>query len=110
MYDLKTSQMKRSGERAKGVTRREAAISVAPVQGGWRMEAPICGQPLMFRSGACAERQARGLARRLAQLGYEIRLEVRDRRDAIAGRFRYRPRPVAEGLESALELRDSSSL
>lgn len=97
MSDPKTSRRTRSGQRAKGVVPREAAISVAPVQGGWRMEAPICGQPLMFRSGACAERQARGLALRLAELGYDTRLEVRDRRDAVAGRFRYRPNPVPEG-------------
>ena len=81
--------------------RREGAICVEPVQGGWRMEAAICGQALMFLSGACAERQARALARKLAQLGYDMRVEVRDRRNAVAGSFRYPAAPTGpEGVEA----------
>ena len=69
--------------------RPQGEICVAPVQGGWRVEAAVLGQALMFLSGACAERQARALARTLASLGYEMRVEVRDRRNAVAGSFRY---------------------
>lgn len=83
---------------------REGAISVAPVQGGWRLEAAVCGQGLMFLSGACAERQARTLARRLAGLGYDMRVEVRDRRNAVAGCFRYPATPPApDSVDSAFE-------
>lgn len=83
---------------------REGAISVGPVQGGWRLEAAVCGQALMFLSGACAERQARALARRLAGLGYDMRVEVRDRRNAVAGRFRYPAVPAApESVDTSFE-------
>ena len=44
----------------------------------------------MFLSGGCAERQARALAVRFAGLGYDARVEIRDRGDALAGSFRYR--------------------
>ena len=83
---------------------REGAISVAPVQGGWRLEAAVCGQALMFLSGACAERQARALARRLASLGYDMRVEVRDRRNAVAGSFRYPAAPpTPDSFDAAFE-------
>ena len=67
----------------------ERAISVAPVQGGWRVKAGAC-EALMFLYGGCAERQARALAVRFACLGYDARVEIRDRGDALAGSFRYR--------------------
>ena len=98
MTDQHPSQ---SAERAG---RRRGAISVGPVQGGWRVEAALCGQALMFLSGACAERQARALARRLAGAGYDMHLEVRDRRNAVAGSFRYQAAPLAaEGPGAAFE-------
>lgn len=94
----------RNSGRALEDYHREGAISVGPVQGGWRLEAAVCGQALMFLSGACAERQARALARRLAGLGYDMRVEVRDRRNAVAGRFRYPARPVgAERVDTAFD-------
>ena len=80
---------------------RAGAITVGPVPGGWRLEAAVCGQALMFLSGACAERQARALARQLAGLGYDMRLEIRDREDNLAARLLY---PAAAGCtEAALE-------
>ena len=89
-----------SSARACGDAHREGAICVGPVPGGWRVETALCGQALMFLSGASAERQARSLARRLAGLGYDMRVEVRDRRDVVAGSFRYR---AAEPRETAIE-------
>jgi hypothetical protein len=47
-------------------------------------------EALMFLSGGCAERQARALAMRFAGLGYDARVEIRDRGDALAGSLRYR--------------------
>jgi hypothetical protein len=92
----------RSSGRALDGFHREGAISVGPVPGGWRLEASVCGQGLMFLSGACAERQARALARRLAGLGYDMRVEVRDRRNAVAGQFRYPAAPAApDGVDTA---------
>ena len=90
--------------RARDDDHRKGAISVAPVPGGWRLEAAVCGQALMFLSGASAERQARALARRLAGLGYDMRVEVRDRRNAVAGRFRYPAlSPAADTTDPARE-------
>jgi hypothetical protein len=89
----------RSGEAFRA--RPERSISVAPVQGGWRVTAGAC-EPLMFLSGGCAERQARALAQRLARLGYEARVEIHDRGDLLAGSFSYRPlAPPGGGLRRA---------
>ena len=80
---------------------REGAISVGPVPGGWRVDAAVCGQALMFLSGASAERQARALAKKLARLGYDMRVEVRDGRNAVAGSFRYPAAPAGpESVEA----------
>lgn len=66
----------------------ERRIVVSPVQGGWRLKAGAC-ETLMFLSGGCAERQAHVLATRFADLGYDACIEIHDRNDAVAGRFRY---------------------
>jgi hypothetical protein len=78
---------------------RAGAISVGPVPGGWRLEAAVCGQALMFLSGACAERQARALARQLAGLGYDMRVEIHDREDNLAARLLY---PATVGSPEAV--------
>ncbi len=56
-------------------------VEAAPV--GWR----VCLddlQPLMFLSGAKAEQYARDLAARLAQLGGETEVTIRDHAQAVA--------------------------
>ena len=78
----------------------ERAIVVAPVQGGWRVTAGAC-EALMFLSGGCAERQARILATRFADLGYDARIEIHDRNDAVAGDLRYRGAPRHDRQPSA---------
>ena len=79
----------------------ERSICVAPVQGGWRVKAGAC-EALMFLSGACAERQARALARRFAHLGYDARVEIRDRGDGLVGAISYLAvRPSIDGFTAA---------
>jgi hypothetical protein len=68
---------------------RAGVIALGPAPGGWRVEAAICGQALVFLSGAAAEQYAHELARKLSSLGYDTRLEIKDRRDSVAGSFRY---------------------
>lgn len=76
-------------------TPAELAIRVEPAPGGWRLQAPACGEALMFLSGGCAERQARLLALRLAELGYDTRVDILDRDSAPAGSIRYAARQAA---------------
>ena len=64
-------------------------IRVGAVPGGWRVDSVVCGQAMMFLSGACAERQARALAARLAAAGYDAVVEIRGRDGRLAGRIRY---------------------
>lgn len=59
------------------------AITVRAVQGGWTVESVLLGAPLMFLSGARAERQAHRLAQTAIQLGRDVRLAVHDKVDAL---------------------------
>lgn len=62
-------------------------VTVRHEQGSWR----VCGpdlEPLMFASGATAERAARRLAACLAHLGDDVRLEIHDRRDGLVAHIR----------------------
>jgi hypothetical protein len=68
----------------------EMAVVVGPVPGGWSVRADRCAQPMMFLSGGRAERQARAIALRLAAVGHDARVDVRDRNGRIAGSVRYR--------------------
>jgi len=64
-------------------------VLVGPVDGGWRVECDLAGQPLMFLSGARAEAQAKALAAGLAKSGYDAHVVIRDRSDALVGATRY---------------------
>lgn len=51
----------------------------------------VCGpdlEPLMFPSGATAERAARRLAACLASLGDDVRVEIHDNRDTLVAHIR----------------------
>lgn len=51
----------------------------------------VCGpdlEPLMFPSGATAERAARRLAAGLASLGDDVRVEIHDNRNALVAHIR----------------------
>lgn len=62
-------------------------ISVSAVGEGWRLTVDGLDNDMLFRSGAEAERAARGLADRLADAGdwSEIRLHLKD--GSLAARF-----------------------
>lgn len=65
----------------------QRVIWVAPLADGW---AVFCAglEPLIFRSGARAEAQARRLALALARLGRAIEVRVLDRaRNLVGTRF-----------------------
>jgi hypothetical protein len=59
------------------------AITVRAVQGGWTVESVLLAAPLMFLSGARAERQAHRLAQAAIDLGRDVRLAVHDKVDAL---------------------------
>lgn len=70
-------------------------IEVAPVAGGWRLDSPLCGLPLIFRSGRAAEASAHRLARAAALSGEAVEVLIRDREGRIVGSF------VSEGSVTA---------
>jgi hypothetical protein len=64
-------------------------ISVVPVEGGWSVQCALTGQSLLFLSGARAEENARRLAACVARLGYDARVAVHDRRNALVATLRF---------------------
>jgi hypothetical protein len=66
-------------------------IEVAPVAQGWAVRASSLPNEMMFAGGGAAEAAARSLAERLSEAGQPVRLVVRLRNGAIAGRFIYAP-------------------
>jgi len=70
---------------------RHFEISVSPVAGGWAVGCSGSLQPMLFLSGARAERQARDLARRLCAGGDHAQVRVHDRRDDLISATRYAP-------------------
>lgn len=64
-------------------------ISVDAVEGGWLVNGLEGCEDLLFLSGGRAEHQAHALAQCLAALGYDTRVEIHDRTNALAGDFRY---------------------
>lgn len=67
----------------------DQVVSVMPVDGGWRVEGPEAGGPLMFLSEAVAEQHAHSIARRLAEWGQDVRVLVHDRYAALMATARY---------------------
>lgn len=67
----------------------DCEILVLPADGGWSVQAEFADAPLMFRSGARAEKEARVLAGRVAAAGRDVQVMVHDRGGALVGTFRY---------------------
>ena len=63
------------------------AIVVRAVPGGWIVESDRLVAPLMFLSGARAERQGLRLAQAAAVLGHDAELSVHDRSDLLVARI-----------------------
>lgn len=80
-------------------------ISVAPIPGGWLVHASLIDNPLVFLSGAQAERAARRLAQAAAAAGFAVALEIStrdgcvvfsDHRPPMPGRWKDGP-PASAG-------------
>lgn len=63
-------------------------IVVSPLADGWAVRTAGL-EPLVFRSGARAEAQARRLAVALAQLGREVQVRILDRARNLVGAQTY---------------------
>ena len=59
-------------------------IWVSPLAGGWAVLTAVI-EPLVFRSGARAEAQAKRLATALAKLGRAVQVRVLDRGRNLVG-------------------------
>lgn len=71
-------------------------ITVSPAGDAWQVRAPS-SEPALFRSGGQAEACARRLARRLADSGSLVEIEIYLRDGGLAGRLRFatsRPRAL----------------
>lgn len=64
-------------------------ITVAPVDGGWVLQAPALCVDLFFLKGGQAEAAGRALAVRLAAAHRIVEVEIRLRGGGLAGRRRY---------------------
>lgn len=62
-------------------------ILVKPLGDGWAVETPSTDNPMVFRSGRAAEDAGKRLARRLAEAGATIELELRLRSGICAARL-----------------------
>jgi hypothetical protein len=75
------------------------AITVRAVQGGWTVDSVLLGAPLMFLSGARAERQAHRLAQALSRLGRDASVAIHDKVGALIAQIELRaavPPPANE--------------
>ena len=68
----------------------ELLIVVRPAAKGWMLERPFV-EPLMFKSGAQAERAARLYAEGLARAGLRVVLEIVLRDGSLGGRLSFPP-------------------
>ena len=62
-------------------------IVIRPLDAGWMVELERLDAPMVFKSGAQAERAARALAERLIDAGESAELIIHLRDGALAGRF-----------------------
>ncbi len=78
---------------------RPHRIDIIPVQGGWYVTSALCGLPLMFLSGACAEAQARRLGAAVQAVGGTAEIRIHDRSGGLAAHFalpaHHEPEPVS---------------
>jgi len=63
----------------------EVLLRVRPAAGGWKVESTDGVEPMMFLSGARAERSARALAQTIARAGKGVRLVIEDRSAQVVG-------------------------
>ena len=68
---------------------REVVMSVLPAAEGWWVECDLPLEPTFYLSGARAEACARDLAVRLRDIGLDVRLLVKDRRERTVATHRY---------------------
>jgi hypothetical protein len=64
-------------------------IFVMPVEGGWSVDCAMIAMPLMFLSGAQAEKKARALGVFLSRLGSDAMVFIHDRQKALIGTAHY---------------------
>lgn len=92
MPHLQTPMLARGSGPSKGSPMIDAPISavfhIRPDGPGWCLQGEDL-QPLIFGSGAAAERQGRFLAQRLAELGCDVRVNVYDLRDLLVGTIKF---------------------
>ena len=62
-------------------------IIIRPLDAGWTVELDQLAEPMVFKSGAQAERAARALAERLIDAGENAELTIHLRDGTMAGRF-----------------------
>jgi hypothetical protein len=79
----------------------ELLITVSPIPHGWTLLGASAA-PVVFRSGAEAERSARRLAATLARAGHSVVVEILLRDGRLGGRLRFgqeNRRDAASALE-----------
>ena len=62
-------------------------IVIRPLDAGWTVEMDQLDAPMVFKSGAQAERAARALAERLIEAGEDAELVIHLRDGTLAGRI-----------------------
>jgi hypothetical protein len=67
----------------------EVVLRVRPASGGWKVESTAGVEPMMFLSGARAERSARALAQTMARAGRRVRLVIEDRSARVVGALNF---------------------
>jgi hypothetical protein len=60
-------------------------VKVRHAAGGWTVSNALIGEPLMFGSRRQAEQRAKSLAGRIAKMGFDSRVDMHDRDDALIG-------------------------
>jgi hypothetical protein len=58
-------------------------VEVRHVTGGWTVSNALIGEPLSFGSRRQAEQRAKSLAGRIAEMGFDSRVDLHDKHDAL---------------------------
>lgn len=77
----------------------QLAIAVRAVQGGWAVSSHLIDGPMMFLSGARAERHARRLGVAAAAAGRDVEIAVHDRQDTLVAAIRLSARAPAASAQ-----------
>lgn len=75
-------------DRARDADQADRIVVVDAMEGAWRVQAAHM-EPLRFRSAAEAERAGHRVARTLARLGFNARVETYDAAGDLGGTARY---------------------